>query len=378
MYACGERLYEPSTATLAQTLASVEAPLEVRVAAVKQVILIDERTEVPADSAIESGVRPRSVGPFAIGQVVGDGYEITKVLGVGGMNIVYEARDVRLGRAVAIKVPFFSAYEAALHREARALACLDDRSFVSVFDIGHEGEQEFLVMERLFGRTLEAELDALRMDHRRMPFREVLTVLVRVAEALSAAHGQRISHRDLKPANIIVEGERIVLFDLGLAVRETPETTEQEVSGSAHYMSPEVILGDVAAGEGARVDLYALGVIAFELLTNRTPFAGSSTKEVLSNHLFAAIPDPRTFRSDVPEKLATLVTRLLAKDPKARPPSARAVVTELRSMLTDCPRQRAPFARRRKVSASAVLRQMDCQRQYRLVRPERRLHGGRR
>jgi serine/threonine-protein kinase len=271
-------------------------------------------------------------GPFRKGQWVADGYEILGVLGVGGMNVVYEAYDRALFRRVAIKVPLFPAYEAALAREAQALAAIRSSAFPSVYHVTRHDDVQLVVMERLYGDTLESRLDELRTSRRTMPLGEAVQTLIAIADALSAAHRAGVAHRDLKPANVMLVGERVVLVDLGLFVPEVLVSPDNEVAGSAQYIAPEVLLRDVAKGEGPYVDLYALGVLAYELLTGVTPFMADSTERVLANHVCAPIPDVRALRDDVPVELAVLVTELLAKSPTDRPPSAESVLWQLRAL----------------------------------------------
>lgn len=287
---------------------------------------------VIAETTTGSSPEANVVGPFSVGQVVGGCYEITGVLGFGGMGVVYEARDLLLARRVAIKASLFSAYAQALRAEAQALAAIRSPGFVTVHHMGTHQDVDFLVMERLFGETLEARLaDAAARDHL-LSLNEVLDILVAIADALSAAHAAGITQRDLKPANVIVCGERVVLIDLGLVVPEVLVAPENDASGSAEYIAPEVLLRTVEKGEGPLVDLYALGILAFELLTNTTPFAAGSLGLVLANHVGAPIPDVRDVRPDVPRALAALISELLAKDPKDRPASAEAVLWQLKDI----------------------------------------------
>jgi len=295
-------------------------------------VVVDAATE-PHGTLPEAGrERLPGPGPFTVGQTVGGGFEIVGLLGVGGMNAVYEARDRALGRTVALKAPLLEAYADALRREARALAALRAPSFVTVHQLGREGDVEFIVMERLYGETLEQRIDDQRRAHRPMAVPEVARLLVALAEALATAHASGITHRDLKPGNVILAGDRVVLVDLGLVVPETLASRDDVIAGSAHYIAPEVLLHDVAKGGGPLVDLYALGVIAFELLTNVPPYVGDSVERVFSSHVGAPVPDVRALRPDVPELLAALVSELLAKDPRARPPGAEAVLWQLRDL----------------------------------------------
>jgi serine/threonine-protein kinase len=234
-----------------------------------------------------------------------------------------------LGRVVAVKTPLHAAFAGSLSHEVRALAALQSSAFVSVFCMAREGDVELAVMERLFGETVEARLSECRRRGDPMPIPEALRILSGIASALSIAHSRGVAHRDLKPANIFLAGERVVLVDLGIFVPEVLVGPDNEVPGSPRYMAPEVIVGNVTKGKGSLVDLYALGIIAFELLTNETPFAGSHLQRTLVHHVFSPFPDIRKRRSDIPPVLAALVTELTAKEPADRPSSAESVVWQL-------------------------------------------------
>ena len=272
------------------------------------------------------------VGPFGIGDVLGETYEIVGVLGVGGMGIVYDARDLTLLRRVAIKVPLSIAFEASLRHEAQALAAIRNPAFVSVHHVSRHDGTLYMVMERLFGETVEARLEEARARDEHLSLDEVLGLLIPITDALSAAHAAGVAQRDLKPANVIICGERVVLVDFGLFVPEVLVSEEDQVSGSADYIAPEVLLRSVVKGEGPLIDLYALGVLAFELLTNQTPFAAETMGLTLAKHVGGAIPDVRELRPEVPRELAGLMRELLAKDPTSRPASAEAVLWQLKEI----------------------------------------------
>jgi len=160
----------------------------------------------------------------------------------------------------------------------------------------------------------------------------VLDLLIPITDALSAAHAVGIAQRDLKPGNVLICGERIVLIDLGLFVPEVLVDPDNDAAGSPEYIAPEVLLRTVERGGGPLIDLYSLGILAFELLTNTTPFAADSLGRTLANHVGAPIPDVRTLRADVPGELAGLVSELLAKEPRSRPASAEAVLWQLKDV----------------------------------------------
>lgn len=283
----------------------------------------------------------RVEGPFQIGQIIAGSYEITGVLGLGGMGVVYDAVDQALRRRVAIKVARFPVYEDALVAEARALAALRSPSFVSVFGLtAHEGVQ-LVVMERLHGETLEARIEHHRGQGEVPPVIEVVEVLAQIADALSVAHTAGISQRDLKPSNVMVCGGRVVLLDLGIAVPEALVQPGATGAGTVQYIAPEVVLGEVERGLGPMIDLYALGILAYELLTNHAPFQTDSARQVLMAHLRAPRPDVRTVRPDVPDQLAALIQELMAKSPHDRPPSAEAVLWQLEQIGRRAGRQSA-------------------------------------
>lgn len=277
-------------------------------------------------------VAPTSAGPFHVGQVIAGNYEIRRILAVGGMGVIYEAYDHVLLRTVALKAPLFAAFAQSVRAEAQALALVRSPAFVTVHHVAVHDGVELIVMERLFGESLAERLDEARDRGRLVSVHEALDLLVSVADALSTAHAAGVAQRDLKPANIMVCGERVVLVDMGLFVPEILVSGENEASGSAEYIAPEVLLRSVEKGEGPLIDLYALGVLAFELLTNRTPYASDNVGCTLARHVGGAIPDVRDLRPEVPNELAALVTELLAKDPKERPPSAEAVLWQLKDI----------------------------------------------
>ena len=291
-------------------------------------------------NAEENTVRERAPiqaveGPLAIGELVGGAYQILAVLGRGGMGVVYEAEDCILGRRVALKTALVADQRGALHREGRALAVVRSPGLPVVYAAGVHRGHPFLVMERLNGRSLEQRMDDTFGAGHRFEIAEVVDTLSRIADALSAAHAAGVAHRDLKPGNLMVCGSRLVLVDFGLFVPECHVLDESRVGGSIHYMAPEVLTRTVRPGEGPAIDLYALGVVAYELLTGQVPYDAKTASKIALAHVNARVPDVRELRSDTPPALAELVTSLLQKRPEDRPEGAEAVFHRLAALHGD-------------------------------------------
>jgi Tol biopolymer transport system component len=267
-------------------------------------------------------------------------YEIVATAGAGGMGEVYEARDPRLGRTVAIKVlPSELTNDPAarqrLEREARAVAALSHPHVCALFDVGHQQGIDFLVMEFLEGETL-----ATRLARGRLPFDQALQYGVQVAGALAAAHGAGIVHRDLKPGNIMVTKAGVKLLDFGLAKPREPAvvagmstvetlqplTGPHTIVGTLQYMAPEQLQGRQA---DARTDVFAFGSVLYEMFTGTRPFDGSNQAS-LTTAIMSADPAPLTTALPItPVTLDRLVRKCLAKDPESRWQSTRDLAEEL-------------------------------------------------
>jgi serine/threonine-protein kinase len=279
-----------------------------------------------------SGEMRRLGGPFAHGEVLEGTYRIGRLIGGGGMGFVYEAEDLRLQRHVAVKVASTEAHSAALGGEARALAAIRHPGVVTAYAFGSHLGHDFLVLERLFGRSLQDRVDEARRRRRRFSVEETIDLLVGIADALAAIHRVGIAHRDLKPGNVVLAGARTVLVDFGLFM---PEFERRDiVMGSAEFMAPEVVQKRVLPGAGPMTDLYALGVIAFELLIGRTPFDARTFDEIVKRQVSERPPAVGGLREDVPRELAQLVDELLRKDPIERPSSAEEVLWRLQALRT--------------------------------------------
>jgi serine/threonine protein kinase len=273
-------------------------------------------------------------GPiFAIGEVVADTYEIKAVLGAGGMGEVYDAHDRVLNRHVALKVVRSSIAPEYLLREGRALAAIHHPGVVTVHAMGEHNGTGFLVLERVRGLSLDRMLDDRRARRERMPIGEALDLLVAVADALSVVHRAGLTHRDVKPGNVMLApGGRVVLMDFGLVLPHADRPGHKSVAGSLQYMAPEALTGDVAEGAGAQLDVYALGVLGFELLAGSVPFEETLPLELY--RLKVQQPGPRldAVRSDVSAALSDAVTQMMAPEPHDRPQGAEAALWQLRAL----------------------------------------------
>jgi serine/threonine-protein kinase len=294
---------------------------------------------LPASARTEGG-RPAAddEARFGEGDVVLGNYVIERQLGRGGMGTVYLGRDDVSGQRVAIKVlPGSLARERDIRerfiQEARSLAALDHPGIVPLITFAQEGDDRFLVMKYVAGRPLDrllSEREALEPDEARGILREV-------AAALGYAHGKGVVHRDIKPANVLIdEGGHVVLVDFGIARKLEGEkrlTQTGMLMGTPQYMSPEQIEGHVVDG---RADLYACGLLLFEMLSGRPPFDAEKTFDILKAHVEKPLPDLRVLRSErkgdasvVPDDLVALCHALLEKKPEKRPKDGAAVVHAL-------------------------------------------------
>lgn len=270
-------------------------------------------------------------GPFVPGAVLEATYELRRVLGAGGMGQVLEAWDRHLRRTVAIKTPWTTVAPSSLLAEAQALASIHHPGVPAVHAIGVHGGLPFVVMERIVGTSLFAYQQHRRERGRALDLEEILHFVRSLADVLVAVHAAGVAHRDIKPDNVMIApARRIVLIDLGLMLPEVDVSGSAEPGGGTpQYMAPETIVGEVARGEAHLVDVYGLGVLAYELLTGSPPFHDRSTVRVLRAHLMAEPPDVRAARPETPPRLAALVHAMLAKRPSERPASMEEVLAEL-------------------------------------------------
>ena len=272
-----------------------------------------------------SSSAPEQIGP----------YEIIEELGRGGMGRVYAARQTGLGRIVALKVIAEHAtsapdLELRFLREAQTVARLRHPHIVAVHDSARAGGLLYFSMDFVDGGDL-----ATRLKDRVYAPPKAAALLEKVADALSYAHGEGVLHRDLKPSNILLDGEEPLLADFGLAAQLEAGgdlTAITGLLGTPHYLAPEALRGGSAALDVAS-DIYALGVVLFEMLTGRTPFAGASLAELPALVATKEPPSPRLLSPAVHRDLDTICLKCLEREPGRRYANAAALAEDLRRFL---------------------------------------------
>ena len=264
-------------------------------------------------------------------------YRLIERLAVGGMGAVYRALHDSSGRAVAIKLLHQSLRKEVVSvsrffHEARAVNTIRHPNVVEVYDLSGEGEDVYMVLELLRGRDLRTLLG--QQPDGCLPATRAVSILEQICGALQATHARKIVHRDLKPENVFLVNRNgwtdyVKLLDFGVAKLERPEgrlTREGIALGTPEYMAPEQARG---ADVDARTDVYAVGCIAYEMLTGATVFPGNSPGEVMIKQVRETPKPPRERNPEIPEALEAVVLRCLAKSPKARPQSAMELAQEL-------------------------------------------------
>ena len=298
---------------------------------------------VTAPAHQDTAARGGPAGPARAGHYVPSGfgpYEIESLLGSGGMGDVYRARDIRLGRTVAVKVlrPDLSRNRerrAQFATEARSVSALTHPHIRTVFDIGSEGGLDFLVLEYLEGETLDRIL-----ARRPLSVSRALTYAFQIADALDAAHRHGIVHGDVKPANIMITTSGVKLLDFGLAKLAEPQhdpadstaTDHAAIPGTTPYLAPERLEGRMG---DPRSDVFALGVVVYEMIAGRRPFEGSTRARIIAS-ILEHEPVPLTSAHEaVSPALQHLVLRCLAKDPDQRWQNAKDLAAELEWIASD-------------------------------------------
>jgi serine/threonine-protein kinase len=285
---------------------------------------------------------PDAIADPLVGQVVDGRYLVRERLADGGMATVYRATDRRLGRDVALKImnPSFIGGSGAqdfagrFRREARAAARLTHPGMVRVYDQGTDGDTNYLTMEFVAGPNLREYLSRTGT----LAVGESLSIIDRILDALGAAHRQGLVHRDIKPENVLMDDDdlpKLADFGLARAATEVTSTSTGTVLGTVAYLAPEVIRN--ATGD-SRADVYAVGVLLFEMVTGRQPFTASSAIEVAARTVNEDVPAPSTHVAWLPPEFDALVAHLTSRDPDQRPYDANealSLVRQTRSMIDE-------------------------------------------
>ena len=269
-----------------------------------------------------------------IGQLIGNRYLIESQVASGGMATVYLATDQRLDRKVALKVihPHLANDEAFQQKfvlEAKTAAKLSNPNLVNVFDQGTDGQTTYLVMEYVPGITLREALS----QYGPLPTVRALEMLGQILSGLAAAHRAGILHRDLKPDNVLLADDgRVKLGDFGLARAITEHTNSGDLVGTIAYLSPELVTRGQA---DARSDVYAAGILLFELLTGKQPFEGEQAVQIAYQHANSTVPAPSSLVATVPQSVDKLVAWSTAKLPTNRPADAGELLSKVNALVAD-------------------------------------------
>ncbi len=242
-------------------------------------------------------------------------YVLKELIGQGGMADVYLAEDTILKRTVAIKIMRSSltgdsVYVTRFHREASAAAALSHKNIVEIYDVGEEGDDYYIVMEYVPGQTLK------ELIHKRgaLHYIEAIDIMKQVTSATASAHAMGIIHRDLKPQNIMVTDSGVVkIGDFGIAsIQSLSQVTQTDtIMGSLHYLAPEIARGEKATIQS---DIYALGIVFYELLRGEVPFNGESPVNIALKHMRDEIPSVREFNPSIPQSVENIIIRATAKN----------------------------------------------------------------
>ena len=279
-----------------------------------------------------------------IGKRISGRYEILGLLGGGGMSTVYLAQDIILDRPVAIKVlrqDFSDEDELRkrFQREALSATSLVHPNIVNIYDVGEDGDLQYLVMEYVEGKTLKEYIK----DRAPLAPAEAVEIMKQLCSGITAAHIHGIIHRDVKPQNILMDHDgqvKLTDFGIAMALSATALTRTNSVMGTVHYLSPEQARGGMAT---KRTDIYSLGIVLFEMLTGKLPFSGESAVSIALKHLQEQTPSVRAVRPEIPQSLENVILKATAKDPAARYPSSDAMLRDLHTVLSPERADEAPY-----------------------------------
>ena len=264
-----------------------------------------------------------------IGKILDDRYEILELIGTGGMANVYKALCHRLNRYDAVKImrddtAADECFRKRFRTESQAVAMLSHPNIVSVYDVSHNENIEYIVMELVDGITLKQYMK----EHGALPTDEVLNFSIQIAKALAHAHSKGIIHRDIKPQNVMLLKDGLIkVADFGIAALQNDiEESTNETVGSVHYIAPEQARG---AAADARSDIYSLGIVMYEMMTGRLPYVGKSDVEVAVKHMNTEAVPPRTIVPGIPEELERICLKAMATDITDRYQSAGELLSDL-------------------------------------------------
>lgn len=270
-----------------------------------------------------------------MGKMYGGRYEIEEKIGAGGMAIVYKAKDTLLNRTVAIKVlreQFASddGFILRFHREAQSAASLSHQNIVSIYDVGKDGQEEYIVMECVRGMTLK---DMIRNQAPLLP-EKAIHIAYQIGEALAHAHANHIIHRDIKPQNILItlDGKvKVTDFGIARAASAAALTHTGDIVGSVHYLSPEQAKG-VQTNEQS--DIYSLGIILYEMITGKLPYDGDTPITIALKHIQEEAEQPGKIVSGVSAEMNTVIMKALAKSVNDRYKNVNEFLGDLDKILT--------------------------------------------
>ena len=278
------------------------------------------------------------------GRILADRYELKELVGQGGMADVYLAYDDILKREVAVKILRSSLtgdpiYITRFHREARAAAALCHRNIVEIYDVGEEDELYYIVMEYVRGQTLKELINKRGALH----YVEAVDIMKQVVSATALAHSMGIVHRDLKPQNILVTDSGIVkIADFGIAsIQSLSQVTQTDtIMGSLHYLAPEIARGEKATPQS---DIYALGVVFYELLRGDVPFNGESPVNIALKHMRDEIPSVRAYNPAIPQSVENIIIKATAKNTNNRYQCADDMLDDLDTCLERLDEEKLSF-----------------------------------
>ena len=266
------------------------------------------------------------------GMYIADRYEIIGKIGAGGMSDVYKAKDLTLGRFVAIKVlkPEFSedvGFVTKFRTEAQSAAALQHPNIVNIYDVGSENGLHYIVMEYVEGITLKTYIE----KKGQLSFKEAVSIAIQVGRGIEAAHNNQIIHRDIKPQNIMISTEgKVKVMDFGIARAASSNTISSDVMGSVHYSSPEQARNGFVDGKS---DIYSLGIVMYEMVTGRVPFDGDTTVAVAIQHLQEEMVKPSVYAPNLPISMEKIILKCTQKNPDRRYENMSALLSELRKAL---------------------------------------------